>query len=70
MVAVLIRGESFITQHLIFCVGPAGPIDSVDIDWTFASKYFTPTENVSVDIELEGGFDRVWWDELKLEVVE
>ncbi len=70
VVAVLIRGESFITQHLIFCVGPPGPIDSVDIDWTFASKYFTPTENVSVDIELEGGFDRVWFDELKLEVVE
>lgn len=68
-VGIGIAGDNF-GQSLQFCVGPIGPIDSVDIDWTFKSKYFTPTENVSAEITLWGGFDRVWFDELKLEVVE
>jgi len=68
-VALYIKGDNFF-QNLYFCVGPGNPYDSVDIDWTFTSKYFTPTMDVSVSIELKGGFDRVWFDELKLEVVE
>jgi len=68
-VRMTIQGNN-IYQDLRICEGPGNSYDSVDIDWTFASKYFTPSENVSVVIELQGGFDRVWWDELKLEVVE
>jgi len=68
-VGMNIQGNNFY-QNLWFCVGPGNSYDSVDIDWTYNSRYFTPSENVSVVIELDGGFDRVWWDELKLEVVE
>jgi len=68
-VRMTIQGNNFY-QDLRFCVGPGNSYDSVDIDWTYNSRYFTPSENVSVVIELDGGFDRVWWDELKLEVVE
>jgi len=68
-VGMNIKGNNFY-QWVDFCVGPGNPYDSVDIDWTYASKPFTPSEDVSVVVELQGGFDRVWWDKLKLEVVE
>ena len=68
-VGINIKGNN-LAKYLYFCIGPPGPVDSVDIDWTFSSIYFTPSEDVSVVIELDGGFDRVWFDELKLVVVE
>jgi len=56
-------------QHLIFFRETSSG-DSVDYDWTFKSKTFTPSENISVILEIEGGYDKIWFDELKLEVVE
>lgn len=56
-------------QHLMF-FSESNSGDSVDYDWTFKSKIFTPSENISLILEIEGGYDRIWFDELKLEVVE
>jgi len=69
-VGIDIIGNNFTQPFLRFFYSPPGLVDSVDIDWTFKSKFFTPSEDVIVTIELHGGFDRVWFDELKLEVIE
>jgi len=56
-------------QHLMF-FSESSSGDSVDYDWTFKSKTFTSSEDISMILEIEGGYDRIWFDELKLEVVE
>jgi len=63
------EGSFFRYQHLIFFTESTSG-DSVDYNWTFKSKTFTPTEDMSLIVEIEGGYDRVLFDELKLEVVE
>jgi len=68
-VGIGVQGNNFY-EGVHFCDGPGNSYDSVDIDWAYNSKFFTPAENVSAVIRLEGGFDRVWFDGLKLVVVE
>jgi len=67
--SLFIEGSWSTYEHLIF-FSESTSGDSVDYDWTFKSKTFTPAENMSLILEIEGGYDRVWFDELKLEVVE
>lgn len=38
----------------------------VDIEWTFATKTFTPTNDVIVTLELYCGIENFWFDDLKL----
>ncbi len=63
------EGSFFTYEHLIF-FSESSSGDSVDYYWTYKTKNFTPTEDISVILEIEGGYDRIWFDELKLEVVE